>query len=308
MITILMATYNGEKYIKEQIDSLLSQTEQRFTIVISDDGSTDSTIEIISDYVKKYPEKIKLINNDQQQGAKYNFLNLMIKNKDDYIMLCDQDDVWLSKKIEISLEAIQKLESTYGTNMPLLVHTDLKVVDQKLNLIFDSYKDMINVNYARVELKDQIIQNTLTGCTAMYNRTLADLINKQPKFFVIHDWWLILLASAFGKIAPIDERDILYRQHDDNVIGAKRVKSFKYIFDQIFLNASGIIKSINDTYLQAQSFLDMYGDRLNEEQRKLLMDYIKIPKHGKIKRIIELQRLGVMKNGFIRQIAQLLFV
>lgn len=308
MIKILMTSYNGEKYIAEQIESLLSQTEQRFKVIVSDDGSTDSTWDILTGYTEKYPEKFFIFKNNPPHGAKYNFLNLMICYKDDYLMLCDQDDVWLDNKIENELNAMLELEANFGRNMPLLVHTDLRVVDSELNSICDSFKEMMNANYARVSLKDQIIQNTLTGCTAMYNRALANMITAQPNFCVMHDWWLMLTAAAFGRIFPLDERDILYRQHYDNEIGAKHVRSVSYMLNRLFFDPSGISKALNETYLQAKSFVEMYSENLTDEQKKFLLDYTRIPEYGKLKRISESYRLGVKKNGFFRQIAQLLFV
>lgn len=307
MITILMASYNGEQYIKEQIDSLRSQTEQRFHLVISDDGSTDETLKILAEYGEKYPSKISVVSNSGPHGAKHNFMQLMIQYKDDYIMLCDQDDVWLDTKVANTMNAMLQAEAKYGKNIPILVHTDLHVVDRTLNTLDTSFRNAMNADYDRTSLRDQIIQNTLTGCTAMFNRSLSELIRVQPDYCVMHDWWIMLIASAFGKICPLYEQTILYRQHGSNEIGSKRVKSASYLFNRLFMGSKDIRRALDETYVQAQSFLDIYRAELTHEQKKFIEDYVNIPKYGKIKRVREMRRLHIRKNGFFRQLGQLLF-
>ena len=214
MISILLASYNGEKYIAEQIESLLGQTIQDFKLFICDDKSTDGTFNIVAEYSQKHPEKIFAEQNSENSGGtKHNFLRMMINHKADYVMLCDQDDVWLPDKIEVTLARMKDMESEYGADTPLLVHTDLKVVNENLKTVSPSFKAAMNANYEKTRLRNQIIQNTLTGCTAMYNRALANLITDIPRFTVMHDWWLNVTASAFGRISAIDAQTVLYRQH-----------------------------------------------------------------------------------------------
>jgi len=308
MISILLAAFNGEKYIAEQIESLLNQSVQEFKLIIHDDGSTDDTFTIISSYAKKHPNKITVIQNEKNSGgAKYNFMKMMIDYKDDYIMLCDQDDVWLPEKIEKTLNKIKQLEGVYGTATPILVHTDLKVVDKDLQTISVSYrKDMLS-DFSKTSLNSIIIQNTLTGCSAMYNRALAELIKKEPKYMIMHDWWLILVAAAFGKIDYILEPTILYRQHGENDIGAKKVKSIRYIFHEILLYKE-MAQAVTNTYLQTKSFLDMYGDKLDDGQYNLVVDYISIPGLPRLDRIKVLMKHNSFKNGFRRKIAQMWIV
>jgi len=308
MISILLASYNGEKYIAEQIDSLLAQTVQDFKLFICDDSSTDSTFSIITQYAAKHPEKIYATQNPVNSGgAKHNFIRMMIEHSADYIMLCDQDDVWLPYKIETTLARMQEMESEFGSGTPLLVHTDLIVVGENLETISPSYKAAMNADYGKTKLHNQIIQNTLTGCTAMYNRALAGLITEAPQFMVMHDWWLMLIASAFGKIAPLDGKTILYRQHGKNDTGAKKVKALSFKIHKL-LNYKEIKKALNETYPQAQSLLDIYGSKLTQEQKKLLADYCGIPGHCKPVRWVTICRLGALKNGAARKIANIMFI
>ena len=308
MISILLVSYNGEKYIAEQIDSLLAQTNQEFKLFIQDDKSTDNTFRIISEYADRYPGKVFLFQNERNTGgAKHNFIKKMIDYKDDYVMLCDQDDVWLPEKIEISLAKIKELETMCGAKTPLLVHSDLRVVNENLETISPSFRIAMNADYSKTSLRHQIIQNTLTGCTAIYNRALADLVTAEPQFMVMHDWWLMLIAAAFGKIATLDEQTVLYRQHKDNNIGAKDVRTLRYKMNKL-LHGKEVKQALSDTYLQAESFSEVFHDKLTSEQLALLNKYCDIPNHIKPIRWLIICRLGVLKNGLARKIANFIFV
>jgi len=303
-----MATYNGEKFIHEQIDSILDQTYQDFKLYICDDVSTDKTFTIISRYAEANPDKIIVNQQEKNTGsAKHNFMKLMIEHKDDYLMLCDQDDVWFQDKIEVTLSKMKEMESMFGTETPILVHTDLEVVDNNLKTISSSFKEAMNADYSKTELRNQVIQNTLTGCTAMYNRALADLINIEPRYMVMHDWWLILIASAFGKIGTIDVQTVLHRQHNKNEVGAKDVRTLRYKLDRL-LHYRKVKKAINITYQQADSLLRTYFEKLSPEQRHLLTAYSDIPNHFKLIRIYRIFRLGTHKNGFSRRVAHIIFI
>jgi len=308
MITILLATFNGEKFVSEQLDSILQQTVTDFSIEISDDGSTDGTLAILEAYRERYPEKIAICQNTVPTGSpKFNFFSMMKEKKNDYVMLCDQDDVWLSDKIEKTLEKMRVWEEEYGKSTPLLVYTDLTVVDEDLQVVSPSFKKAMNANYKKTELRQQLIQNTLTGCTVMYNRALADLIFGEPQYMVMHDWWLMLIASAFGRITDVEEQTILYRQHKKNEIGAKDVRTIKYKINKL-LGYKEMKKAIYQTYEQAESFLSVYGAFLQKEQKELLAEYCKIPQKSKFGRWRTICRLGVLKNGIARKIANFIFI
>lgn len=307
MINILMATYNGEEYIKQQIESLFNQTIQDFILNVCDDHSTDSTYEILLKYAKQYPDKIHVSQNSQNSGsAKGNFFELMLRNQDDYIMLCDQDDVWLPNKIEISLSAIQKREMVAGKQTPILLHTDLCVVDKDLHMVNPSLNHMLDLHVEFGTLASQIVQNTITGCTTMYNRALAELI-KKPPFCIMHDWWIGLVATAFGEKIYLPEATILYRQHDRNVIGAKHVHSLGYIINRV-LHIRDIRALLDTTYQQASAFLQEYEMLLNDIQIEFLQEYVSIPTLPKFKRWHKIGKLRTVKHGFLRRVAQLLYI
>lgn len=307
MITILMAAYNGERFIAEQIDSIMLQTEQNFVLHIQDDYSADGTYPILCAYAAKYPGKIFIHRNPENSGAaKWNFLQMMTAFQDDYVMLCDQDDVWLPNKIEITMKQMRAMEEAYGRQTPILVHTDLVVVDDRLSSIGKSLNQMLGLRMERSTLSSQIVQNTVTGCSSMYNRALAQLV-RVPQFCIVHDWWLGLIAVSFGKKAYLSETTMLYRQHGVNSIGAKKVASLTYIVGKAF-HPKEVRAQLDATYRQAGEFLRVYNGFITPAQELVLSDYASIPNYGKVQRWMIVRKLGILKHGFIRRIAQFLYI
>ena len=262
MIDILMATYNGEKYIKEQLDSILKQSHNEWRLLIHDDGSTDNTVDLVREYATKYPEKIRFVeDNVRTGGAKNNFFHLMKLSEAEYIMLADQDDIWMPDKVALAYNAILQKETKYGVDMPIMCHSDLKVVDADLKLLDESFFAMQKLDSNKNGFKDILVQNNITGCTAIFNRALNMLCSSMPDEAIMHDWWLGLIASAFGKVFYMDDKAIQYRQHDNNTEGAKNLKSPKYLMKKL-LNKQEITESIHKTYIQAEKFYEEYADKL----------------------------------------------
>ena len=307
MVSILMASYNGAPYIAAQIDSILQQTFRDFMLYIRDDCSDDGTWEIIQVYAKKEPNRIVALQSAKNSGsAKHNFFRMMLEHQDDYVMLCDQDDVWCPDKIERTLFAMEKAEEQAGKETPVLVHTDLTVVDEDLRVLASSYRHTVNGNWQRTALHWELAQNTVTGCTAMYNRALGDLLQDEPSFFVMHDWWLALTASAFGLIVPLDEATILYRQHGDNAVGAKFVRSPRYLLRRLF-DVKGYRKELAETFLQSESFYDAFRDRLSPEQRALTAGYGSLSQAGWLRRRWFQLKNRTVKYGVVKKAAGFLF-
>jgi len=308
MISILLATYNGEKYIAGQIESLLSQTFRDFKLYICDDKSTDGTYEIITVYAEKYPELIFASQNDENVGgAKYNFVKMMIGHKDDYVMLCDQDDIWLPDKIEKSINKIKAIEVEADTETPVMVHTDLTVVNGDLCVISSSYEKMSNKDFGKNALNYTLTMNNAAGCSMIYNRALADLIQAEPDFIVMHDWWVSLIAAAFGRIGVIHEPTVLHRKHDDNVSGAKKVLSFKYVF-YVLTHLKTMAGKINDSYKQAGAFLEVYRDKLTGEMLDLLDAYSSVPGLSRVKKLRTVMKYRTYMHGFARKVAQVMIL
>ena len=302
-----MATYNGERYLEEQLESLLGQTMDDFTLWVQDDNSTDGTWGILESYKKRLPDKINLLRNAANMGAKDNFLHMMANIKDEYVMLCDQDDVWLPAKIEVTLSKMKEMEKKFSKDTPLLVHTDLKVVDDKLNVLSPSYKKSTKRNYDRMEYRHVVTMNNVSGCTAMYNLALARYLAKPPGFCVMHDFWLQLVAATFGKIDHVEEATILYRQHGDNALGAKNVNSLSYKLDRLIRNKD-VTEAIRSTHPQARSLLDVFGSGIAGEKRDFLKKFAAIPAKSKLGKWRTICELKVFMYGFARNVAYFMFV
>ena len=251
-LAILLATYQGERYLKEQLDSLFRQTYEDWQVYIHDDGSKDRTIEIIESYVGKYPDKVILVEGPSMGGAKENFLYLMKQIEAPYYMCCDQDDVWLPKKIDKTFRLMKELEASRQEEVPCLVFTELKVIAESMS----RYQKLDCVN---LRLSRMLMQNAVTGCTMMMNRALRDkvILYKNSNHIIMHDWWASIIAAQFGEVAYLAEPTILYRQHGSNSVGALDSSNVSYILKKVrqFHHNKN---AVENTQLQAKELVESF--------------------------------------------------
>ena len=233
MIDILLSTYNGEKYIEELLDSLNNQTYKDITVWIRDDGSTDKTLDIIKQYRNTHLLPICILTDDFGNiGSTRSFEALMRHSQGDYFMFCDQDDVWLPQKVELSLKRMYELEKSYNKKTPCVVFTDLYIVDEKLNTINDSFFRMMHIPFDVInDLYKAMAISVSPGCTMLMNRQVLDYVLPIPKS-VIHDFWVIVLTVKYGKVVCLNIPTIKYRQHDNNSIGST-LYGKKYIYSRL---------------------------------------------------------------------------
>lgn len=220
-VDILLASYNGEKFIAEQIDSLLAQTFQEFRLLIRDDGSSDRTPEIIAEYERQYPGKIQVIHDEAVcKNPTKNFFQLMKYAEADYVMFCDQDDYWLPYKIQIELDCMKKAERE-NPDKPVLVCTGLEVADENLN----SLERFINLGITKEDCRVTALfsKNCAYGCTEMLNRLLYESLGDCSMCELMHDHWVVLYAGACGIIRSVPMALILYRQHSNNYVGCRKI-------------------------------------------------------------------------------------
>jgi len=302
LITVLLAVYNGEKYLRQQIDSLLAQTIKEFKILIRDDGSSDSSSQIIDEYCAKFPQQISKICGKPTGSAAQNFAQLLNACDSDYIAFCDQDDVWLPQKLEKTLDAMKRTEAQ-GLNIPVLVHSDLKVVNQNLEVISPSFFKFQRLPQDRLTLSKLLVQNYITGCTVMINRALKDLCGKIPPECIMHDWWLALTASFFGKIVCVNESLILYRQHADNQVGAKAAYGIK-LLKRKFTTRDTVKKNYDSTYVQAKALLDCYGSKIDKTQAQIVGVYASMKDKNKFQKLKLINKYGFKKSPILRLIGQ----
>ncbi len=227
-VAILLATYNGEKYISYQLESIAAQTDQNFICFIHDDMSQDSTVEIVKNYCSSHPEHFLFLGSSKCGSAKKNFMLMMTLVKADYIMFCDQDDFWMSEKIEKNLTAIRELEQKFGSGIPYCVYSDLKMVNAELKETDSSYFQFTGKNPHANTLKDLLRTNVVVGCTMIINSELQNMALKVQNLdhIFMHDWWCVLICSINGKCSVIEEPLVLYRQHDNNEVGAQEKHNF----------------------------------------------------------------------------------
>jgi glycosyltransferase involved in cell wall biosynthesis len=224
-VSVAIATYNGEKFIRQQIDSILSQSMPPFEVVISDDCSTDNTLDILAELMAKYP-KLRIIKNKRNLGFVKNFEQAMRACSGDYIAICDQDDVWLQNKLERLVNAI-------GENF--LVHSDAALIDEKGEIFCDSFSKASFKNIKPTSITQLVLNGYVTGCTSMISREFLRSIDQFPETLDFHDRFVGFLAWKQGKIAYCPEVLTLYRQHGSNVVGAGRLHNglirelFKYL-------------------------------------------------------------------------------
>ena len=309
-VAILLATYNGEKYLRPLLDSLFAQTEQDWQLIVSDDGSRDSTRAILREYAERYPQKLRILEHAQPTGSsKDNFLYLTRHAGEyEYVMYCDQDDVWKPDKISHTLQTMRGTEAA-DRGVPCLVHTDLAVVDADLRPLKDSFIASSFLDPKRDRLCQLVIQNVVTGCTVMINHALWELamLPADPAKIVMHDMWLALLAAARGRIGFLPEATILYRQHGNNVVGAKDVRSLGYI-----ATFAGRLKqnsaSLRRCEAQAGELRRVLGDSLTEEQRNTLEEYAHIRQKNKIARWGVLARRRIWLLGGRRKLAEIILI
>ena len=231
-IAILLATYNGGKYIWEQLESLFQQSRSDFHLYVRDDGSSDDTIKVIGQFREMYPDRVTVLKDSQMhRGAAKSFMYLLENVDSEYYMFCDQDDIWLPEKIEKTFARMKEIETectkkgTAAKKEPILVATDLGVVDEQLNLLSYSFNKDLKIDVFRKHPELICVRHVVTGCTMMFNRaTKLASLPMSPRA-TMHDEWIALCVHfKGGVISIIDDSPILYRQHTSNTLGAEQAR------------------------------------------------------------------------------------
>lgn len=243
-VLILLPVYNGAPYLRPQLDSLLAQTFSHFHVLCRDDGSSDDSLSVLQSYARQHPQKFTLITGEKRLGASGSFSWLMeaamthsfSDSPGCYIALCDQDDIWHPDRLMTCIDAILAAEQAADGNTALIVHSDLRVIgrrgrteerqeeeaqEEEVQEIAGSFMAYQGLQPERTALRDQVLSNTITGCTSLFNMALLRLAVPIPDQAIMHDWWLALTASAFGRIIPVNSALVDYRQHDSNTVGAR---------------------------------------------------------------------------------------
>ncbi len=288
LVAILLCTYNGENFLEEQIESFLSQTHKNIQIWVSDDGSTDKTLDILAKYQKIIgPDRFFIIKANNKSSVK-NFMSIVC-NEDieaDYYCFADQDDIWHKDKIANGLKSLQK----NGKNFSIYC-TSTILIDENGKTIGHSpiFKE-------HPSFKNALVQSIAGGNTMLFNHSTAMLIRKAgPVETISHDWWLYMLVSGAGGNIIYDEMpSLLYRQHSNNVIGSNlgffaRAKRIRMLMNGRFSSWN----DINTNSLQQVKIL------LTKKNREILDEFCAARKYGFFKRIKYLKKLGIYRQTLL---------
>lgn len=264
-VAILMSTYNGEQYLEEQIESILNQTYRECTLYIRDDGSKDHTADIIRKYAKNN-QNIVFLNNKYRRnvGVFNSFMELLQKVDARYYFFCDQDDVWCKNKVEISLSLLKENEPG-----PVCVFTDAEIVNKDLQPIRKMYAGNVWTDFFQLAFA-----NCVTGCTMAFNDDLKGLIDFKHGLnnIYMHDWWLALLASHFGRLVYLNQPTLLYRQHGNNVVGGNKKNTIRHVIHR-FGHMRGERLNVEHTVGLLTEFYLQYGFSFTGKEKEYLAAY-----------------------------------
>lgn len=320
-VAVLLATYNGEKYISELLRSLETQSYQDFVCYVHDDGSTDGTRKILLDYVMRAPGKFQILDYPATGSAKANFLSLLEHVEADYYFFADQDDVWLPNKISASLQEMFELESeeiflneqekarsrdltpsSYEITTPFLVYHEMVVCDGAMNMIASNFHDYMGRDPRRLSYQHIMIDNPAAGCSMLINRPLRDKALEYTciEEIEMHDSWIMELAAIFGNIRYMELPLLCYRVHGENECGVEEMESTKGRVDRNMSEfMSGKMRRNkkefhNRLYMAAHQLLQVKD--LPENARKNLQGFMNLKKRGKI-----FKMLYYKNHGFTRE-------
>jgi len=309
-IYILLGTYNGARFIGEQLRSIQAQTVSNWNLLVRDDGSQDGTLEVVAD-VARHDERIRCVGDGHGRlGIVGNFGELMrIAHAEgaDYIFFSDQDDVWVSNKIADQLTYLKEMESRHGQKIPVLVYSDLEVVSEQLERIHPSfmcYQGLIHESHD--PLRVLLTQNFVTGCATAINCPLLELAIPLPADVIMHDWWLALCAAACGRIGHLPNPTLRYRQHDSNQIGAQR---FLAMMNPLSLRTRRRWKEGGRQLFKSIGQAALLSDRIvsrratcSVETLSLLKRFASCAQEGRFRRLWTVSQLGLRRQGVLRQL------
>lgn len=307
-IDILLATYNGAKFLPEQLESLATQTHSDWRLLVRDDGSSDRSLDIVREWAKGCEHEVEIIEDGRTGlGASLNFAALLERSDAPYFACCDQDDVWLPQKLEVMLAAVQQAEARSGTEVPMTAFSDLKVVDGELNLIAESFRDFSRrprLHEGR-ELRQVMMHNVVTGCASLGNAALRDKALPIPPEASMHDWWLAMVAAGLGELVWVPQATILYRQHGGNTLGANAndpLSQLRYVATNAGEAIARSRKLMVDTQRQAGAFAERYGEALPPKDREILQSYARLPEMNAAKRKEFFLRNKVLEDNVLKNL------
>lgn len=300
-VDILLGSFNGEAFLGAQLQSIEAQSFSQWRLIARDDASSDGTVALLEDFRARHPGRVQLLRDDDGRlGAVANFGRLLQHSDAPYAAFCDQDDVWMADKLALGLECMGALEARHGSERPLLVFSDLEVVDRHLETVAASLwcRKQLRPERSR-ELGALLVDNVVTGCTTLMNHELVRQASPIPEGVLFHDWWVALVAAALGRSAWIERATVRYRQHGYNAAGAgalhlRRVPELLY---RAAFDAPAVRAKIRTQFEQMRVFAERYRDQLDDGQRRLIERLLTIPDSKLFGRAVTYARCRALPNS-----------
>lgn len=304
VVVVLLATYQGATYLPDFLASLERQTAP-WRLLARDDGSTDATPRQLQAFAQRHPDRVRLLPGSPEGrpgGARANFAALLEAARAEgasVVALADQDDVWVPTRLATGWAALRQAEAALPPGTPVLVHTDLAVVDAALRPQHPSFWRARRLDpWRRSDLRSLLLENVVTGCASTFNGALLDRALPIPSEAIMHDWWLALVAAAFGRIVPVAQPTVLYRQHGGNTIGAD-AWSLAFVLRQA-VRPAAIRARIDAGWRQATAFAARYRSHLAPADAAFLQELLALRRRPWFARRRAALRLGLRKGAWAR--------
>lgn len=322
MHCIILCTYNGEKYLEKQIKSIMEQDREDFCLLYSDDGSTDSTKAILQSLQEKYGRRMRAFPRPMHSGspAKHflSILSALAKGEVEtdnleYIFLADQDDEWFPDKLSKTISVIKEEERKFGESLPILCHTDCSLVNSRGELLAKSYRSYQKLPGASYRFSRLLLQNHVTGASVGINKALLQYCKEIPEQVKMHDHWLALLANCFGEIQYLPYASYAYRQHEENVLGAKKASVLKECEERLAASKEkdkedAIHSSYRALFSQGRELKRLFGEKIPKEKKRVLEAFLSLEEKSRLGKIMTMALFGIYPYPLYRGIGAMLFL
>lgn len=300
VVSIALCTYNGERFLGEQLASLARQTRLPDELVACDDVSADETVRILREFAADASFPVQISVNENRLGPTANFSKAAGMCSGDIVLFCDQDDIWHDNKIALEVAAMTEAVRESSTDVPVLVHGDLEVVNEALAPLYPSFMRLMHPKFALFDMSYILGDNVAVGCTTAVNRALLDIALPLPPQALMHDWWFAQCATCRGKIVYIDRPLMQYRQHQSNQIGAapwlQRLGAALHAPWKRWRNS---LSSLRETVEQAKALdVRLAGRNCHDSQKKdVVSAYAGLLEAGHAKRVSVVFQHGYGRSG-----------
>lgn len=306
LVVVLLGTFNGARYLQEQLDSIVDQSHPHWRLVVADDGSHDDTLAIVQSFSERYSDRVRIVRDGPAGSARDNFFRLIRDaGPAPYYAFCDQDDVWSPDKLDRMVRRCQQVE-TQHRDVPCLVYSDLEVVDAELRILNSSFMDQVRANPEEITQKTLLAENAIPGCAMLFNTALADVFLARkfdPTSAIMHDWWIALLASTVGHVTYVPTPLVKYRQHATNTLGSVERSGLAFTLSKLF---RGDRSAAVQTYRQAAAFIEAYNDLLDPAVCEEMRAFASLHQRHKFERIRLILKHRILKQTLGRRAYQLL--